>query len=182
MSHRKNHYKKTETEALQAYMQSRTDLYSALLPQNVEGALLSDANWIIRGHYAGGDELGIEVIPGDICYMDFGQAYLNEAGFQHFGLVINTWCRKALVIPMTSNESTYEKAWDERENPFGKRNLMRLGIVDGMEKPSVLFLNDMKFVNTARVIEIRTHIDVYGELFHTVEERIYGHLFRNAMC
>lgn len=162
-------------------MRSRNVFYSTLMPEKVEEAMVSENNWISRGQCSSGDELGIQVSPGDICYMDFGQAYLNEMGFQHFGLVISIWQLKALVIPMTSNENTYENAWDYQENPYGRRNLMRIGTVCGLLKPSVLFLNDMRFVNTARVIDVKAHLDVDSALFQAIEQRIYMHVFQNAM-
>lgn len=174
-------YHTNEQKVLRNYMRYRGDLYSTLLPGNVENALVSEANWIVRGHCACGDEIGIQVSPGDICYMDFGQAYLNEMGFQHFGLIINIWQRKALVVPMTSNERTYAKAWDADDNPYGKKNLMRIGQAGGLLKPSVLFLNDMRFVNTARVIDVKAHVDVNSDLFQAVEQRIYAHVFGKTM-
>lgn len=170
-----------EQEVLHDYMKYRTDLYSTLMPDHVESANVSEANWIVRGHCSCGDEIGIHVSPGDICYMDFGQSYLNEMGYQHFGLVVTLWQRKALVIPMTSNARTYANAWDAQDNPRGKKNLMRIGLVPGLVKPSVLFLNDMRFVNTARVIDVKAHLDVRGELFQAIEQRIYGCLFHRIM-
>lgn len=153
------------------YMHERTDLYAKLLPGNLERSLLSETNWIIRSRYASGEDMGIKVVPGDICYMDFGQMYLNEMGFQHFGLAISICQKKALVIPMTSNIATYAKAYDEICNPSGKKNLMRIGLVKGLNKPSVLFLNDVRFVNTARVIDIKAHLDIDGEMYGKIRSR-----------
>ena len=98
--------------------------------------------------------------------------YLNEMGYQHFGLVMAISNRKAFVIPLTSNPVTYQKAYDPVENPRGKKNLMRIGLVDGLRKDSVLFLNDCRFINTARVINITTHIDPASDLFQEVEARL----------
>ena len=49
------------------------------------GKLSRGLNRLERKRMISHHELNIEV--GDICYIDFGQAYINEAGFQHFGLV-----------------------------------------------------------------------------------------------
>jgi hypothetical protein len=70
------------------YIRSRTELYKKLMPSNVSGSMISEANWVIRSRYSSGDQIGINVTKGDICYLDYGQTYLNEAGFQHFGLVV----------------------------------------------------------------------------------------------
>lgn len=160
------------------YMYYRTEVYETLMPNNLESALLSESNWIARGGYRSGEELGIQVKVGDIAYLDYGQAYLNEMGYQHFGLVLSINERKALVIPMTSNAKTYANAYDEIDNPNGKKNLFGLpDIVDGMFKKSVLFLNDLKFINTARIIEIKAHLDPESALFHKIQLRVMRMLF-----
>lgn len=172
--------KNKEKELWYNYVKYRTDLYGVLLPENAERSMISEANWIVRSRCASGEELGIKVKPGDICYMDFGQSYLNEMGFQHFGLVMSVCQKKALVVPMTSNEKTYRKAYDPKENPSGRKNLMRIGKVEGLTKNSVLFLNDVRFVNTARVIDIKARIPVKGELFPEIQHRLFQVMFTNV--
>lgn len=67
-----------------------------------------------------------------------------------------------------------------KSNPEGKKNLFPLpGIIDGLCKKSVLFLNDMKFVNTARMIEKKAHIDVKSPVFRKIQLRIMMLLFQN---
>lgn len=157
---------------LQDYMQDRAAVYSILTPGREDCAIVSEANFIARGHYACGEKIGIKVSPGDICYIEFGQAYLNECGFQHFGLVMSVVNRKALVIPMTSNQHTYEQAWDPQDHPSGRKNLMRIGKPAGMRRNSVLFLNDAKFINTARVIDIVAHLATDEKTFQDVKGRL----------
>lgn len=154
------------------YMHYRKELYAPLVSSSLPNSLISEANWIVRGRCKSGEDLGIRLKPGDICYLDYGQAYLNEAGYQHFGLVITVYSHKALVVPMTSNKAQYASAYDEKENPRGKRHLMRIGALPGMAKPSVLFLNDMKFINTARVIDVKAHMDENSVLFLRVKTRL----------
>jgi hypothetical protein len=72
---------------------------------------------------------------------------------------------------MTSNENNYSLAYDPVSNPDGLRHLMRLGKVEGLYRYSVLFLNDGKFINTARIIDIKGHIDPQGELFERIRNR-----------
>lgn len=159
------------------YIRSRTELYKKLMPSNVSGSMISEANWVIRSRYSSGDQIGISVTKGDICYLDYGQTYLNEAGFQHFGLVVTVFEKKALIIPMTSNRITYEKAYDPVERPDGRKHLMRLGQIRGMNKPSVLFLNDARFINTARIIDVKSHISPRSKTFHDVQERLKEIMF-----
>lgn len=84
------------------------------------------SKWIIHEQRA--------VKPGDICYVDFGHAYLNEAGFQHFALVLSQFNGKLFVIPMTSNPYAYAQAYCEHDNPDGKIHLMRFGKQCGLER------------------------------------------------
>lgn len=162
---------------LENYMQLRAQVYEDLLPKNMESAMLSEANWIGRGTYMSGEDIGIYVNVGDIAYMDFGQAYLNEMGYQHFALIVALCEKKALVIPMTSNHQTCTNAYNYKENPNGKKNLFALPEIDGLFKRSVLFLNDMKFINTARIIDVKAHLDVKSAVFRKIQLQIMALLF-----
>lgn len=161
----------------QNYIRSRREVYRNLVNEHLDSNMVSEANWILRSHYSSGEEMGLNIVPGDICYTDFGQAYLNETGYQHFGIVMAVCRRKALVIPMTSNPVQYAKAYDPQENPAGRKHLMRLGKIEPMNRPSVLFLNDMKFINTARVIDVKAHLDVRSVLFRRIQQRMLEVLF-----
>lgn len=167
-----------QNKTLDDYIHSRTEFYETLVPNNLESAMLSEANWIARCCYKSCEEIGINAKVGDIAYLDYGQAYLNEMGYQHFGLIISINAGKALVIPMTSNAKTYANAYDEYDNPTGRKNLFSIpDIIEGLCKKSVLFLNDMKFINTARIIEIKAHLDPESALFHKIQLRVMRMLF-----
>lgn len=170
--------KKTEEEDLWTrYAKTREDLYRTLIPDHLEHSMVSEANWVLRNECTSCESMGMEVKLGDICFMDFGQAYINEMGYQHFGLIMSICQKKALVIPMTSNPVQYESAYDPTGNPDGKIHLMRIGKVDGLNRPSVLFLNDMKFVNTARVIGVRARIEPDSALFRRIQQRMMQIMF-----
>lgn len=168
---------RNDNHALYDYMASRKKVYDVLMPVQCRHAIVSEANYIVRGHCACGDEIGIRVHAGDICYIDFGQDYLNECGFQHFGLVLRIIAHKALVVPMTSNPHTCALAYDAADNPQGRTNLFFLGRPSRLRKPSVLFLNDVRFINTARVIDVTGHISTESALFHRVSDRLKKMLF-----
>ena len=146
--------------------------YERLPDKVLQSHLISEANWIMRKQYRSCDQLGVRIQVGDICYIDFGQAYLNEAGFQHFGLILNIFNGKAFVVPMTSNSSTYAQAYDEKTNPYGKKHLMRIGLIKGLNRESVLFLNDCKYINTARIIDVKARIHQDSPLFEKIRERV----------
>lgn len=154
------------------YLQSMRKAYQELMPGKVGRCMISEENWIDRGSATCGEEIGVKVRAGDICWMDYGQAYLNEMGYQHFGLIITICNHKALVIPLTSNESAYARAYDPVENPVGNRCLMRIGLVEGLRKNSTLYLNDMKFLNTARMFEVRAHLETDDPLYIEIKDRL----------
>ena len=54
---------------------------------------------------------------------------------------------------------------------------MKIGLVSGLNKPSVLFLNDIRFINTARVIDIKAHIPVTAPMFKEVQKRMLRVMF-----
>lgn len=154
------------------YVELKKTAYQNLNQKELEAHLISEANWVMRNQAKSCEQFRVKIHVGDICYIDFGPAYLNEAGFQHFGLILSIMNSKAFVIPMTSNPTTYRQAYDPTEFPCGKRHLMRLGLIEGLKKESVLFLNDCKYINTARIIDVKAHLDVQGELFRSIKKRV----------
>jgi len=163
---------KSAHDEMHHVMNVKQQEYEQLPDKVLQSHLISEANWMMRKQYRSCDQLGVRIQVGDICYIDFGQAYLNEAGFQHFGLILNIFNGKAFVVPMTSNSSTYAQAYDEQRNPYGKKHLMRIGLIRGLNRESVLFLNDCKYINTARIIDVKARIHPDSQLFEKIRERV----------
>ena len=161
----------------QKYLKYRRAVYGKLMDAGLDGSMISEANWILRRNCECGEDVGIHAEAGDVVYLDYGQAYLNEMGYQHFGIIISMYRGKALIIPMTSNPYHYRNAYDPQENPEGKRHLMRLGKLEGMRKESVLYLNDLKYINTARIIRIMAHLDTGSELYTKICRRMLEVMF-----
>lgn len=146
--------------------------YAQMEVQEVLPRLISELNYRNRRDKANSAEMGVDIRKGDICYIDYGEAaYINEIGYQHFGLILSIFHNKAFVVPMSGNAAAYRKAYS-KENPKGKRHLMRLGKISGLHKNSVLFINDAKFINTARIIDVKAHLDVRSELFREIKARV----------
>lgn len=156
------------------YLQLKQREFSSLSEKQAHCHLVSEANWLERKAAKSCVQLGVKIKVGDICYIDFGPAYLNEAGFQHFGVILSFCNGKAFIVPMTSNPSTYHLAYDPIECPQGKRHLMRIGLIEGMKKESVLFLNDCKYINTARIIDVKATIPEDSDLFSEIVHRVKG--------
>jgi len=147
------------------------------LPRHrVSQILLSRFNYNYRREFKSSELVKIKVEVGDICYIDFGETYITEAGFQHFGLVLNLYNSKAFVLPMTSNNSMYLQSYSPTSYPCGKKHLFRLGSVAGLSKPSVLFLNDGKYLNTARIINVIGHLDTRSEVFKQIKLQLAENL------
>lgn len=148
------------------FINEKKDEYSKISYKEGVQRLVSEKNYNTRRNIASSKSLGFSIQPGDVCYTDFGQAYLYEAGYQHFGLVLSVVHFKALIIPMTSNPQTYKKSLTS-EGTY----LFPLGTIEGLYKESVLFLNDAKFINTARIIDVKAHIDVNSSLFISIKKK-----------
>ncbi len=148
------------------FIREKKEEYSKISYKEGVQRLVSEKNYTTRRNIASSKSLGLTIEVGDICYTDFGQAYLYEAGYQHFGLVIAIVHFKALIIPMTSNAKTYKKSMTE-EGTY----LFPLGTIEGLYKESVLFLNDAKFINTARIIDVKAHIPTSSSLFIEIKKR-----------
>lgn len=159
------------------YIVCKERLYGTMKVNVDKANIISECNYLLRSQHVSCKDLGLEIKVGDICFIDYGQQYINEIGYQHFGLVMNICCSKALVIPMTSNAAQYRNAYDKVNNPTGKLNLMRIGQPYGLTKPSVLFLNDAKYINTARIIEVMSHIDEKSPLFRQIQQRMLRIMF-----
>lgn len=116
-----------------------------------EQAMLSMRNYIDRAN-KDTSYTNLNVQPGSICWIDYGVAYQYEAGFQHLGLVLSICHGKALVVPMTSNSQTFQKAYSEMY-------LLPLKRFGKLKKDSALFLNDAKFISLQRFIKVIEQLD-----------------------
>lgn len=109
---------------------------------------------------------------GSIVYCDFGDAYLHESAFLHMGLVLTLYREKAFIIPMTSKTNLVDKY---RKIGY-KDHLYYIGKVAGLAKESVLFLNDAKFINSARIIDIKGYLDINSSDYQKIKS-FYQSLF-----
>jgi len=164
-------------KAILDYVESIKYEYTHMSLKQVRDTLLSDLNYQNRSQLKSCSMFGFLIKPGDICFIDYGKAYQSEIGYQHFGLVIAVYYAKAFVIPMTSNFFTYQQAYDEVENPSGLKNLLRIGKFDTLYKYSVLYLNDGKYINTARIVDVKGHMDEKSEFFEMIKKRFIATLY-----
>lgn len=152
-------------------VEEKAEDYAVMEVQDALPKLISELNYYQRRDKVSSGELGVDIRRGDICYIDYGEAYVCEIGYQHFGLILSLFHNKAFVVPMSGNYEAYQKAYS-KDNPKGKKHLMRFGKITGMYKESVLYINDAKFINTARIIDVKAHLDTDSSLFHEIRERV----------
>ena len=175
----KDYNSEEDTIIRDTYLETYERFLNSLSPKIRYKECLSGFNRINRSKSWSAIPYGIEVKVGDICYIDFGHAYINEAGYQHFGLVIAEFNYKILVVPMTSNSSTIHQA--RNIDGTGKPHLYFLGKIKGLNKPSVLFLNDCKFINSSRVITVNGHIEPQDRMFKEIIQHLIQEIFALLM-
>ena len=124
---------------------------------------ISKMNHFNRANFWSCDDLKMDVRVGDICYTDFGIGYINECSYQHFCLVTNIINQKAYVIPMTSNKRTVEQS-----KKGSKDHLYYIGQPTGLNRETCAFINDGRYINTARIISVNARIDSSSELFKDI--------------
>lgn len=166
---------KEEEMLKEMYLTLYEDYISRLPKYQMRKELVSGMNRLNRLDMWSCKELAIDAQPGDICFMDFGQVYINEAGYQHFGLVISKFNHKLFVVPMTSNQSMVKKSLVEEGT-----HLYHLGLIEGLNRPSVLFLNDCKYINSSRIISINAYICPESETFKNIEKRLKLTIFNEV--
>lgn len=120
-----------------------------------------------------------KIKSGDICLFDFGQAYIQESGYSHLGIVISLYLQKVLVAPLSSNAHAVASARNMKKN--GKQHLYTVGKLPGLDKPSVVFLNDCKYVSSSRIIDVKTHLAVESEMFQEIISIIQENMFGSIM-
>ena len=116
-----------------------------------------------------------DVEVGDICFIDYGINYTRECGYFHFGIIIEIKHSKCLIIPMTSNPKTFEKAtfWKQE-------NLLAIPIIRNVdmniERNATLFLNDARFINSSRIINKIANINKNSSEFIHIKKTFYDYL------
>lgn len=132
--------------------------------------MISKMEFCERKQYHSCYDVGVEIRVGDICYINFGLAQLYEIGYLHFGLILSIQNGKAFVVPISGNLNNYYNAWSE-ENKNGKKHLMRLR-KKCLNKLSVMYLNDTKWINTSRIIDVKGHINERSDEFINIKRRV----------
>lgn len=132
---------------------------------------ISGVNRIKRSHFWSCENIGLKIKVGDVCFVDFGHGYINECAYQHFALVVKLYRGKAFVVPMTSNPRTVALAKSKKRS-----HLFYMGHLQGLDKETCVFINDARFINTARVISVNAQLDKNDEKFKIIAKK-YADIF-----
>lgn len=155
---------KTKEECVEYYKHIITKQLHSLTLQQIKMECVS----LINRKQRESRQHSLEVRVGDVCYIDYGPMYRYEAGYQHFGLVIQLSHYKVFVIPLTSNTNAlYE----------GKNHIFHLGMIEGLTKNSMCFLNDAKFISISRIIDIYGHLATNDPRFLTIRRKLFETIF-----
>ena len=84
---------------------------------------------------------------GEIFYIDFGVNIGSEYRYHHFGIVIRVEGKLAIVVPLTSKNTSYNK-----NNPL----VLNLGLINNMpiQTDSYALINQIRSVSRARLKRI----------------------------
>ena len=161
-------------ELVESYLKEYEKFMSELPTGLRRKECMSGFNRVTRSQLWSSSMLNITVKPGDICFIDYGQVFINESGYQHFGLIISESNHKIFVVPMTSNKEVINNATRETR----KSHLYYIGKQKGLNRPSVLFLNDCKFINSSRVISVNARIEPESEMFKEITKYLKQIIFQ----
>lgn len=143
-----------------------------MLSQNVydmSSLLIAEQDWL-RRHST--PKVFSECLVGKILRVDFGKMYLCENGLIHYAICIAEHQGKYCVIPMTTSNDEIKMAFHPQYRPNGEKRLFLLKRADGNVKDSALYINDLKYISSGRIIKVGNKIadEAYNNIINLVCE------------
>ena len=163
------------------YMNVCSRLFESFNTAEGIGSLISEINFKSNAKKSSvfSENVKMDLSAGDVCLIDFGKQYTYECSYVHLGLVIGFSQKKLFVVPMTSNKKTLGKAEEQTSDHLAV--LLESDLAEGhIDKNSVLFLNDARFINSARIIEKVGHIDAdkLADISKCLADKIVGKMVK----
>lgn len=117
---------------------------------------------------------------GKILRVDFGKTYLCENGFVHYAICIAENQGKYCVIPMTTANDEIKMAYHPQFRQTGEKRLYLLKKSDGNSKDAALYINDLKFISSGRIIKVGNKIadEAYNNIIDLVCEVVLEELHK----
>lgn len=147
--------------------EEENEFIESMPQQEVYDYMVSKLNYLRRKNAGTCKEFNVLIRQGDICYIDYGQAYICESGYLHFGLILSIYNSKVFVVPLSGNMKKASQVFGKEK----KNHVYRIGKIPGMSKVSSVYLNDAKWLNSARIIDVKAHIAQDSELFKEIKRR-----------
>lgn len=109
----------------------------------------------------------VRYIIGNICYFDYGQAYDKEIGYLHFGIILSKSKSKVFVVPFISEKDT---------KYYNKTHTMKIPKIQGLYARGVLYLDDAKWINSSRIIDVKSYINPKSLLFQNIKKAVISQI------
>ena len=165
----KNKQTELQTNGLASLMQQSNmveqKMFDSMSENEIYDYMISKLNFCQRKQNISCRDAGIDIKVGDICFIDYGMAYQWEIGYQHMGLILSIKNGKTFVVPISGSPRAVEKA-------KYRSHLFELPKIACLNKRSVLYLNDAKWINSSRIIDIKAHLYPNGILFKKIKEAV----------
>lgn len=136
---------------LDKYLDNFREHLLSLSIYDMSSLLIAEQDWISR--YKNNKTIS-ESLIGKILKVDFGKTYLLENGLIHYAVCISECNGKYCVVPMTTSTDEIKAAFHPDFRPYGEKRLYLLKKNDGNAKDAALYINDLKFISSGRIIEI----------------------------
>lgn len=139
--------------------------------------LIAEQDWLKRHSK---QQVFSENLVGKILRVDFGKTYLCENGFVHYAICIAENQGKYCVIPMTTANDEIKMAYHPQFRQTGEKRLYLLKKSDGISKDAALYINDLKFISSGRIIKVGNKIadEAYNNIIDLVCEVVLEELHK----
>lgn len=154
---------------LEKYLRNFKEHMLTLSVYDMSSLLIAEQDWIKRYNK---NTVYSDSLIGKIIKVDFGKTYLCENGLIHYAICIGECQNKYLVVPMTTSNDEIKIAYHPEFRNTGEKRLYLLKKADGNSKDSALYINDMKFISSGRIIKVYNKISTvaYNNIIHLISE------------
>lgn len=140
---------------LEKYLSNFREYMLSQSVYDMSSLLIAEQDWLRR--YSNTKSFS-ECLVGKILRVDFGKMYLCENGLIHYAICIAEHQGKYCVVPMTTSNDEIKMAYHPEYRPNGEKRLYLLKKADGNVKDSALYINDIKFISSGRIIKVGNKI------------------------
>lgn len=155
-----------------------------LSEEEVSDITMSLQNWVMKRNTDtylkknnDGDYIKTDVNIGDIFLTDLGLNF--EKGYCRTALIVGNINDMVLVIPTTSQESYFEKAYHPIDNTKGDRLFRKVYKENGFDDNCVLLFDNLRIISKGRLLESNNTLkDKYDKenIYHDIMMQVFENL------